>query len=328
MVNASLLMRPIQTFYKYRGSSGFSTHINIKFSDLNTMPASILNKFIQVDGINVFYREAGSRNNKTILLLHGYPSSSHQYRNLIPILADDFHVLAPDLPSFGFTEVPSERQYQYTFENFAKTVGDFVTALNVKSFAVYIFDYGAPTGLRLGLTRPDLKITAIISQNGNVYEEGLGDFWAPIQRLWKDNSKQNREALLPALTLEGTKSQYLGGVPSNLVPRIQPEAYHLDQATLDRPGNKDIQLDIFYDYRTNVDLYPQFQAYIKDNNIPVLALWGKNDSIFIPPGAEAFKRDNPSNTVVKFLDAGHFALETHVEEIGLDIISFMKSYVA
>ncbi|KAI9281669.1 alpha/beta hydrolase fold family protein 5 [Umbelopsis sp. AD052] len=292
------------------------------------MPASISNKYTQVDGVNVFYREAGSRNNATILLLHGYPSSSHQYRNLIPILADQYHVLAPDIPGFGFTEVPSERQYQYTFESFAKTIGDFVTALNVKSFAVYIFDYGAPTGLRLALNRPDLKITAIISQNGNAYEEGLGDFWVPIQRLWKDNSKQNREALLPALTLEGTKSQYVNGVPKNLLERIQPESYHLDQAGLERPGNKEIQLDIFYDYRTNLGLYPQFQAYIKDNNIPVLAVWGKNDNIFIPPGAEAFKRANPSNTVVKLLDAGHFALETHVEEIGTDIISFLKSYVA
>ncbi|KAI8577919.1 hypothetical protein K450DRAFT_249883 [Umbelopsis ramanniana AG] len=292
------------------------------------MPSSILNKYTQVDGINVFYREAGSRNNATILLLHGYPSSSHQYRNLIPILADRYHVLAPDLPGFGFTEVPSDRQYQYTFENFAKTIGDFVTALNVKSFAVYVFDYGAPTGFRLALTRPDLKITAIISQNGNAYVEGLGDFWAPIQRLWKDNSKQNREALLPALTLEGTKSQYFDGVPKDLLERIQPESYHLDQALLERPGNKDIQLGIFYDYRTNVDLYPQFQAYIKDNNVPVLAIWGKNDGIFIPAGAEAFKRDNPSNTVVKLLDAGHFALETHVEEIGIDIISFLGSHIA
>jgi pimeloyl-ACP methyl ester carboxylesterase len=292
------------------------------------MSSHILNKYLQVDGVNVFYREAGSKNNATILLLHGYPSSSHQYRNLIPILAENHHVLAPDLPGFGFTEVPSDRKYQYTFENFAKTVGEFVTALNVKSFAIYVFDYGAPTGFRLGLTRPDLKITAIITQNGNAYEEGLGDFWAPVKRLWNDNSKQNRDALRPFLTLEGTKSQYIDGVPINLLDRIQPESYHLDQALLERPGNKDIQLDIFYDYQTNVELYPQFQAYVKDNKIPVLAVWGKNDAIFIPPGAEAFKRDNPSNTVLKFLDAGHFAVETHFEEIGKDIISFLDKYVA
>ncbi|GAB5590721.1 hypothetical protein Unana1_05621 [Umbelopsis nana] len=290
------------------------------------MPSQTLTNTIPVDGVQLFYREAGSKNAPHVLLLHGFPSSSHQYRNLIPVLAQKYHVIAPDLPGFGFTVVPEERQYHYTFESFAQTVGHFLDALHIKSFAVYVFDYGAPTGFRLGLIRQDLTITAIISQNGNAYEEGLGDFWEPIKRYWKDNSKENRDALRPFLTLDGTKSQYFGGVPESLVNQIQPEAYYLDQALLDRPGNKDIQLDIFYDYRTNVALYPQFQAYIKERKVPVLAVWGKNDPIFIPPGAEAFKRDNPDNTVVKLLDTGHFALETHLDEISRHIFTFLSAY--
>jgi pimeloyl-ACP methyl ester carboxylesterase len=281
---------------------------------------------IDVDGVDLFYREAGPKQAPHVLLLHGFPSSSHQYRNLIPILAQKYHVVAPDIPGFGFTDVPAERQYKYTFESFAKTIGAFLDALKIKKFAVYIFDYGAPTGLRLALTRPDLTITGIISQNGNAYEEGLGEFWEPLKRLWKNDTKENRDALRPFFTIEATKSQYFGGVSESHVDQIQPEAYYLDQALLDRPGNNEIQLDIFYDYRTNIELYPQFQKYIREKKVPVLAAWGKNDGIFIAPGAEAFKRDNPDNTVLKLYDTGHFALETHLEEISRDIISFLDSH--
>jgi pimeloyl-ACP methyl ester carboxylesterase len=282
---------------------------------------------VSVDGIDLFYREAGSTSAPHVVLLHGFPSSSHQYRNLIPILAKKYHVVAPDLPGFGFTNVPDERKYKYTFENMANTIGEFLAALKITKFAVYIFDYGAPTAFRLALTRPELTITGIISQNGNAYEVGLGGFWEPLKRYWKDNTKENRDALRPFFTFDVTKSQYFGGAPEDRASKIQPEAYYLDQALLDRPGNNEIQLDYFYDYRTNVELYPQFQEYVRSKKVPVLAVWGKNDPIFIAPGAEAFKQDNPDNTIVKLYDTGHFALETHLEEIAQDIISFLETRV-
>ena len=266
---------------------------------------------IEVDGVNVFYREAGPADAPVVLLLHGFPTSSFQYRELIPRLADRYHVIAPDLPGFGFTEVPEGRHYTYTFDALAKTIMAFTDALHLKHYALYVFDYGAPTGFRLAMAHPE-RVTAIVSQNGNAYEEGLGDAWAPIQRYWREPTSENREKVRAALSPEELRSQYIDGVPNP--ERIAPEMYTLDAALLARPGNIDIQLDLFLDYANNVKLYPAFQEYFRRSKPPLLAIWGKHDPFFIPPGAEAFKRDNP-NATVQFLDTGHFALETHVEEI-------------
>jgi pimeloyl-ACP methyl ester carboxylesterase len=225
-------------------------------------------------------------------------------------------VIAPDLPGFGFTTVPDARNYKYSFDAIARTIEAFVDALHLQRYALYVFDYGAPTGFRLALAHPE-RVTAIISQNGNAYEEGLGDAWAPIRRYWADPSAENRDVLgREILTLEGTRSQYLIGVPDP--QNVAPESYTLDQALLERPGNKEIQLDLYLDYASNVKLYPKFQAYFREFKPPLLAIWGKNDIFFIPPGAEAFRRDNP-NATVEFLDTGHFALETHVDEIAAAI---------
>jgi pimeloyl-ACP methyl ester carboxylesterase len=267
---------------------------------------------IEADGVRVFYREAGPANAPVVLLLHGYPTSSHQYRELIPRLATRYRVVAPDLPGFGFTTVSEARNYKYTFDALARTIEAFVDALHLQRYALYVFDYGAPTGFRRARAHPE-RITAIISQNGNAYEAGLGDAWAPIRRYWATPSAENREVLRrEILTLEGTRSQYLIGVPDPQT--IAPESYTLDQALLERPGNKEIQLDLYLDYASNVKLYPKFQAYFREFKPLLLAIWGKNDIFFIPPGAEAFRRDNP-NASVEFLDTGHFALETHVDEI-------------
>lgn len=266
---------------------------------------------IQADGINVFYREAGPADAPILLLLHGFPTSSFQYRELIPRLADRYRVIAPDLPGFGFTEVPAERNYKYNFDSLAKTVEAFTEALGLKRYALYIFDYGAPTGLRLAMAHPE-RVTAIISQNGNAYEEGLGDAWAPIRKYWSNPTQENREALREALSLEGIRFQYVHGTPDPAA--IAPEGYTLDAALIERAGNADIQLDLFLDYANNVKLYPAFQEYFRKSKPPLLAVWGKNDPFFIPPGAEAFKRDIP-NATVQLLDTGHFALESHVEVI-------------
>jgi pimeloyl-ACP methyl ester carboxylesterase len=266
---------------------------------------------IDADGVSVFYREAGAPDAPVVLLLHGFPTSSFQYRELIPRLADRYRVIAPDLPGFGFTEIPEKRQYKYTFDALAKTILAFTDALNLKRYALYVFDYGAPTGFRLAMAHPE-RVTAIISQNGNAYEDGLGDAWSPIQRYWREPNPQNREILRGALGPEGIRSQYTDGVAHP--ERIAPEGYTLDIALMARPGNMDIQLDLFLDYANNVKLYPAFQEYLRKSKPPLLAIWGKNDLFFIPPGAEAYRRDNP-NATVQLLDTGHFALETHLEEI-------------
>jgi pimeloyl-ACP methyl ester carboxylesterase len=271
---------------------------------------------VRADGVKVFYREAGPANAPVILLLHGFPTSSHQYRELIPRLATRYRVIAPDLPGFGFTEVPAARHYKYSFDALARTMEEFVDALGLKKYTLYVFDYGAPTGFRLAAAHPE-RVTAIVSQNGNAYEEGLGDAWAPIRRYWASPTPENREVIRRAvLTLEGVRSQYIVGVASP--ESVAPESYTLDFALLQRPGNDEIQLDLFLDYASNIKLYPKFQAYFRDFKPPTLAIWGKNDIFFIPPGAEAYRRDNP-DTVVEFLDTGHFALETHVEEIAAAI---------
>lgn len=269
-------------------------------------------QFTEADGIRLFYREAGAPSNPTLLLLHGFASSSHQFRELIPLLADKFHLVAPDLPGFGFTEVPTERNYRYTFDAFGETLTAFVDALGLERYALYVFDYGAPAGLRLALNYPE-RVTGLVSQNGNAYLEGLGDAWAPIRAYWDTPSAENRQLVHDAvLNLEGIRWQYLHGVKSP--ERVAPETWHLDALLLERPGNKEIQLDLFLDYANNLKRYPDFQAFFRQRQLPSLIIWGEHDPFFIPPGAHAYQRDNP-NAVVELLDTGHFALETHVGQI-------------
>ena len=264
----------------------------------------------------IFYREAGDPNQTSLLLLHGFPSSSHMFRNLIPLLSDRFHIVAPDLPGFGFSQSPPRSQFKYTFDNLATVIEAFTAVVRLQRYALYVFDYGAPVGYRLATRHPD-RVTAIVSQNGNAYKEGLSDAWDPIRRYWAEPTTKNREVVRDALlTFEGTRWQYTHGVADPEI--IAPESYTLDAALLERPGNKDIQLDLFLDYASNVKLYPKFQEYFRKSQPPLLAIWGKNDPFFIPAGAEAYRRDNP-NAVVEFLDTGHFALETHFEKIAGEI---------
>ena len=274
----------------------------------------------QVEGLNIFYREAGNRGAPVVLLLHGFPTSSHMFRDLMPLLADRFHVIAPDLPGFGFSDAPDRARFEYRFERLAKTIDRFTEALGLSRFAIYLFDYGAPVGFRLALRHPE-RITAIISQNGNAYEEGLSDGWNPIQAYWRDPSEANRAALRAFLSPESTRWQYQHGVPD--VTLIAPESYTLDSALLARPGNDEIQLDLFGDYQSNVALYPKFQEYIRTRRPPLLAVWGKNDPFFLPAGAHAFKRDNPE-AEIHLLDAGHFALETKSAQIASIIREFLS----
>jgi pimeloyl-ACP methyl ester carboxylesterase len=299
-------------------------HTDSSASTSNEIHIPIIHrKRIEADGVRLFYREAGDPNAPVVLLLHGFPASSFQYRELIPSLADRYRVIAPDLPGFGFTEVPANRNYVYTFDALAKTIAAFTDALNLKSYALYIFDYGAPTGIRLAMAHPE-RVTALVSQNGNAYEEGLGDAWAPIRKYWSDPSAENRNMIRGALTAEGMKREYSVGMPNSEV--VAPESYTLDAALLARPGNVDIQLDLFLDYANNVKLYPKFQEYFRTSKPPLLAIWGKNDPYFIPPGAEAFRRDIP-NAIVQFLDTGHFALETHLEEIATAMRTFLAANI-
>ncbi|MDX2253823.1 MAG: alpha/beta hydrolase [Nitrospira sp.] len=270
-----------------------------------------------VNGLKIFYREAGAPTAPTILLLHGFPTSSHMFRGLIPVLAPHYHVIAPDLPGFGFSDAPSPSSFTYTFDRLADVIEQFTDTLGLTRYALYIFDYGAPVGLRLALRHPE-RITAIVSQNGNAYEEGLSECWNPIQKYWEAPTPENRAALKAFLTPEATKWQYTHGTEES---RVAPESYALDSSLLARPGNDEIQLDLFLDYASNVKLYPQFQQYFHTHRPPTLAVWGKTDPFFLPAGADAFKRDNPSAQVV-FFDTGHFALETHSVEIGGTIRDF------
>jgi pimeloyl-ACP methyl ester carboxylesterase len=274
---------------------------------------------VDVNGNKIFYREAGPKTAPNLLLLHGFPSSSHMFRDLIPLLADRYHVVAPDLPGFGFSDAPDRKRFRYTFANLSKTIGDFTLAIGLNRYAIYVFDYGAPVGFRLALADPD-RITAIISQNGNAYEEGLSQGWNPIQKYWTDPTPANRTALRDFLTPESTRWQYLHGVPDEKL--VAPESYTLDSALLERPNNDEIQLDLFLDYASNVGLYPKFQEYFRTKKPSLLAVWGKNDPFFLPRGAEAFKRDNPI-AEVHFFDTGHFALETHAQEIASAIRDFL-----
>ena len=277
--------------------------------------------YATVRGRKIFYREAGGKDAPTIVLLHGFPSSSHMFRNLIPRLAGQYHVVAPDLPGFGFSDSPPRSEFQYTFENLANIITAFTEKVGLKRFTIYIFDYGAPVGLRLALSHPE-RIAAVISQNGNAYEEGLSEGWNPIQNYWKEPSAKNRAVLRDFLKPETTKWQYTHGVADEAL--IAPESYTLDSALLARSGNDEIQLDLFLDYASNVALYPKFQAFFRERRPPLLAVWGKNDPFFLPAGAKAFARDNP-NAEIHFLDTGHFALETHVDEIAAAMKDFLAA---
>lgn len=277
---------------------------------------------VEADGVKIFYRSAGDVDAPVVLLLHGYPSSSFMFRELMPRLAGQYRVIAPDLPGFGFTEVPESRKYTYTFDALTDTIEAFTTALGLSRYAIYVFDYGAPTGFRLAMRHPE-KVTAIVSQNGNAYEDGLGDAWGPIRTYWAQPTEANRDVIRQnVLTLDGTRWQYTHGVANPEL--VAPESYTLDNALMERPGNKEIQLDLFLNYASNVKLYPEFQRYFRTSKPPLLAIWGKNDPFFIPAGAEAFRKDIP-NAQVTFLDTGHFAIETHVVEIAAAMKEFLAA---
>jgi pimeloyl-ACP methyl ester carboxylesterase len=284
---------------------------------------TIVHRYADVDGQKIFYREAGQANAPAVLLLHGFPSSSHMFRNLIPLLEDRYRVVAPDLPGFGFSETPDRAKFKYRFDQLADVVDCFTEVVGLERFAVYVFDYGAPVGFRLALRHPE-RISAIISQNGNAYVEGLSDGWNPIRKYWKDPTSENRAALRALLSPETTRWQYLHGVPDETL--VAPESHTLDAALLARPGNDEIQLDLFLDYAGNVELYPKFQEYFRKFQPPLLAVWGKNDPFFLPPGAAAFRRDI-ADAEVHLLDTGHFALESHVELIAQRIRDFLERRV-
>jgi len=272
-----------------------------------------------VDGLKVFYREAGDANAPAVLLLHGFPTSSHMYRELIPELADQYHIVAPDLPGFGYSDAPARTAFTYTFDHLADVIDRFTEVTGLEHYAIYVFDYGAPVGFRLALRHPE-RITAVISQNGNAYLEGLSDGWNPIEAYWKNPSAENRAALRAFLKPESTQWQYTHGVQQP--ERLSPDAWTLDSALLARAGNDEIQLDLFGDYQSNVALYPKFQEYFRTRRPPLLAVWGRNDPFFLPAGAQGFRRDNPE-AEIHLLDAGHFALESHASEIAAIIRDFL-----
>ena len=289
--------------------------------EMTTMYNRTYYRTVVVNGTKIFYREAGSSNTPTLLLLHGFPSSSHMFRDLIPLLAGRFRLVAPDFPGFGQSDMPEHEAYEYTFANIASTIAGFTEKIGLKKFAIYIFDYGSPIGLRLALKVPE-RITAIITQNGNAYEEGLSSGWDAIRTYWKEASQTNRDALRVFLKPETTTFQYTHGVPDPSV--VSPDGRSLDDFYLARPGADEVQLDLFKDYANNVAFYPQFQQYFRKYQPPLLAVWGRNDPFFLPAGAEAFKRDIPK-AHVKFYDTGHFALETHCREIAEAIVPFLES---
>jgi pimeloyl-ACP methyl ester carboxylesterase len=274
---------------------------------------------VDVDGLKIFYREAGARGARVLLLLHGFPTAGHMFRDLIPLLSDRYHVIAPDLPGFGQSDMPPRTTFTYSFDNVANVIDRFTRITGLSRFALYVFDYGAPTGFRIAVKHPD-RITAIISQSGNAYEEGLSEGWNPIRAYWEDASPSKRDVLRSFLKPEATLWQYTHGVPDPT--SVSPDGYSLDNFYLARPGQDEIQLDLFGDYKSNVELYPTFQNYFRTHKPPLLAAWGKNDPFFLPPGAEAFQRDIP-NAVVRFFDTGHFALETHATEIAAAIRDFL-----
>jgi pimeloyl-ACP methyl ester carboxylesterase len=280
---------------------------------------AIYYKTAQIDGIKVFYREAGPVGAPVILLLHGFPTSSHMFRNLIPLLADRFHVIAPDYPGFGHSDAPDRSAFKYTFANLADITDKLAGQLKLKKYSMYVMDYGAPVGYRLALKHPE-RVQTLIIQNGNAYTEGLGAFWDPIKAYWADSSKTRREALAGLVRLETTKFQYTDGMGD--VARISPDNWTIDQALLDRPGNREIQLDLLGDYGTNVPLYPDFHAFFRKHQPPTLIVWGKNDKIFPESGAHPYLRDLPK-AEVHILDSGHFALEDKLDVMGPLIRGFL-----
>ena len=283
--------------------------------------SSIRYRHADVDGLKIFYRESGSPDKPKLLLLHGFPSSGHMFRDLIPLLNEDFHIVAPDLPGFGQSDMPSREQFNYTFDHMADVIDRFTECVGFDRFAIYVFDYGAPTGFRIAVKHPE-RITAIISQNGNAYEEGLSDGWNPIRAYWENPSHANREALRGFLAPEATRWQYTHGVSDESL--ISPDGIALDNYYLARKEADDVQLDLFFDYKSNVALYPTFQTYFRTHRPRFLAVWGKHDPFFLPPGAEAFKRDIPQ-AQIQFFDTGHFALETHAKEIAHAIRQFFAT---
>lgn len=282
--------------------------------------SAVVFKNIRIQGLNIFYRESGQASAPVVLLLHGYPTSSFMFRNLIPLLSTSYRVIAPDLPGFGFSDAPPHDKFEYTFDHLGAVMQQFIDELKLDRFVLYIFDYGAPVGLRLAVANPG-KIAGLITQNGNAYEEGLSEGWNPIQRYWEDPTEANRYYLQRFLTIQATHYQYEQGVSDPTL--IAPETITLDQHFLDREGNVEIQLGLLKDYQNNVRLYPAFQAYFRKYQPPTLAVWGNRDPYFLPAGAEAYRKDNPG-AVVKFYATGHFALETHVNEIGADILGFLN----
>jgi pimeloyl-ACP methyl ester carboxylesterase len=276
-------------------------------------------RMTEVDGINIFYRETARSDAPTLLLLHGFPSAGHMFRELIPLLADRFYLVAPDLPGFGQSDMPSRDNFKYTFDNLAKVIDRFTEVIGLERFAIYIFDYGAPVGLRLAVKHPE-RVTAIISQNGNAYEEGLSEGWNPIQTYWREPNPANRDALRSFLAPETTLFQYTHGVPDPSL--VSPDGRSLDDCYLTRSSAHEAQLDLLLDYASNVALYPEFHTYFRNYQPPFLAVWGKNDPFFLPAGAEAFKRDIPGADI-RFFDTGHFALETHCAQIAAAIRDFL-----
>ena len=274
---------------------------------------------VSIDGVDVFYREAGRKDAPAVLLLHGFPTSSHMYRNLIAALAGKYRVIAPDYPGFGQSAMPDRAKFSYTFGNYAQLVEALTEKLGVDRYALYVMDYGAPVGFRLAAKHPE-RVTALIVQNGNAYVEGIQKFWEPIQKYWASGSEEDREAIRWLTSLKATKWQYTHGVPDTTL--VSPDSWTMDQARLDRPGNQEIQLDLFYDYRTNIPLYPEWQAYLRKHQPPTLVVWGKNDQIFVVDGADPYKRDLP-NAEIHLIDTGHFALETHGQEIAGLIRDFL-----
>jgi len=290
--------------------------LSSSFTGFNT-----LHKTVEINGLDIFYREAGPQNATSILLLHGFPTSSHMFRNLIPALSDKYHLVAPDYPGFGHSAMPARDQFAYTFDNYANLVDQLLDRLDINNFIPYVFDYGAPVGLRLFNKYPE-RVPAIISQNGNAYNEGIAGFWDPIKAYWETGAEKEREAIRWLTTIKATKWQYENGVSADRVQFLSPDGWQHDQSLMDRAGNAEIQLDLFYDYRTNIPLYRQWQESFRRHKPPMLGAWGKYDEIFVAPGAEAFKRDLP-DAEIHLLDAGHFALETHGAEIAALIKSFL-----
>ncbi|MEH1951860.1 MAG: alpha/beta hydrolase [Nostoc sp.] len=278
---------------------------------------------VSIDGLDIFYREAGSRDRPTILLLHGFPTSSQMFRNLIPALADHFHLVAPDYPGFGYSSMPTVDEFDYTFNRLAEVMAGFVDAIGLKRYSLYLMDYGAPIGYRLATQHPE-QIETLIVQNGNAYEEGLGDFWKPMRAFWQNKTPENADRVRQALASKGTKWYYITGARN--IENLSPDTWTLDQALLDRSGNIDIQLALKYDYQSNVRLYPQWQAYLRQYQPPTLIVWGKNDQGFLVEGAYAYKRDL-KNLEFHLFDTGHFALEEEGDAIAEHIRRFLTTHV-